>query len=63
MGGPRRLRLAVVHSAFKTLLRERTPHALAAADGDGATAAASYPDDASGAKQPSEPVATVKSRT
>ncbi len=25
MGGPRRLRLAVVHSAFKTLLRERAP--------------------------------------
>ncbi len=52
MGGPRRLRLAVVHSAFKTLLNERTPHALAAADGDGATAAASYPDDKAGANQP-----------
>lgn len=28
MGGPRRLRLALVHPAFKTLLRERSPRAL-----------------------------------
>lgn len=28
MGGPRRLRLAVVHPAFKALLRERSPRAL-----------------------------------
>lgn len=27
MGGPRRLRVAIVHSAFKTLLRERAPRA------------------------------------
>jgi short-subunit dehydrogenase len=33
MGGPRRLRLAVVHSAFKTLLRERGPRAVARSDG------------------------------
>jgi short-subunit dehydrogenase len=33
MGGPRRLRLAVVHSAFKALLRERGPRAVARSDG------------------------------
>jgi hypothetical protein len=27
MGGPRRLRVSIVHSAFKTLLRERAPRA------------------------------------
>jgi NAD(P)-dependent dehydrogenase (short-subunit alcohol dehydrogenase family) len=43
MGGPRRLRLSVVHSAFKTLLRERAPHSPA---GGAEPAAAARPDDA-----------------
>lgn len=32
MGGPRRLRLPIIHSAFKMLLAERGPRALAATD-------------------------------
>ncbi len=35
MGGPRRLRLSVVHSAFKTLLRERGPRSGAGGGGSG----------------------------
>lgn len=42
MGGPRRLRLSVVHSAFKTLLRERTPQSAAG----GAEPAGAARDDA-----------------
>jgi len=34
MGGPRRLRLAVVHPAFKALLRERSPRALGPSGAD-----------------------------
>jgi short-subunit dehydrogenase len=35
MGGPRRLRIAIVHSAFKTLLSERAPRGVAPPDADG----------------------------
>ena len=49
MGGPRRLRLSVVHSAFKTLLRERVPRVLARSDGDATPPAGSHPNHASSA--------------
>lgn len=54
MGGPRRLRLAVVHSAFKTLLRERAPRASAPAGDDrpSAPTAASGAEDVSGGSEP-----------
>jgi short-subunit dehydrogenase len=55
MGGPRRLRLAVVHSAFKTLLAERAPRALAAADADGLSAGAAAPDGPDDLASRSEP--------